>query len=184
MSNQILCQKLNKDDKNTIKECLEMIKFGIGNTLITFIGRYYEYGGSESINDRGLIIGGYESAWLADLVATFILDNSKDLFDDTRLHYGIYRDDGIIFLKGKWSDDEIFKWIKTFQIRANDILNSEKLQFTTEIWCPTKGETTTTQIDDTFTIVNSPSFPFLDMELYWNQNDGLAFKVHMKKIRY
>ena len=72
--------------------------------------------------------------------------------------------------------------IKTFQIRANDILNSEKLQFTTKIWRPTKGEeTTTTSIDDTFTIVNSPSFPFLDMELYWDRNDSLAFKVHMKE---
>ena len=97
--------KLKKCDKDTIKQCLEMIKFGMGNTLITFIDKYYEYGGSESINERGLTIGGYESAWLADLVVSFILDNTKDLFDNTTLHYGIYRDDGIIFLKGKWTNE-------------------------------------------------------------------------------
>ena len=91
-----------------------MIKFGMGNTLITFIDKYYEYGGSKYINNRGLTIGGYELAWLADLVASFILDNTKDLFDNTALHYGIYRDDGIIFFKGKWTNKDIIIFIKTF----------------------------------------------------------------------
>ena len=66
-----------------------MIKFGMGNTLITFIDRYYEYGGSENINEWGLTVGGYESAWLADLVASYILDNTKILFKDTTLHHSI-----------------------------------------------------------------------------------------------
>ena len=158
-----------------------MIKFGMGNTLITFIDKYYEYGGAESINERGLTIGGYESAWLADLVASFILDNTKDLFDNTTLHYGIYRDDGIIFLKGKWTNEDIIRFIKTFQLRSNELLNSSKLQFTTEIWRPTKGSTKTTTIDKTFTIIESPTFPFLHMQISLTRNEKLSFKVHMKE---
>jgi hypothetical protein len=44
-----------------------MIKFGMGNTLLTFVDKYYEYGGDLDVEDRGLTIGGYKSAWLADL---------------------------------------------------------------------------------------------------------------------
>jgi hypothetical protein len=35
----------------------EMIKFGMGNTLLTFVDKYYEYGGDLDIEDRGLTIG-------------------------------------------------------------------------------------------------------------------------------
>ena len=80
-----------------------MIKFGMGNTLFTFKDKFYEYGGDCDPMKRGLTIGGYESAWLADLVASFILEKTKNLFSKTTLYYGIYRADGIVALKGKWS---------------------------------------------------------------------------------
>jgi hypothetical protein len=35
-----------------------MIKFGMGNTLLTFVDKYYEYGGYLDVDDRGLTIGG------------------------------------------------------------------------------------------------------------------------------
>ena len=41
-------------------DCLKMIEFGMGNTLLTFIDQYYEYGGSLEAKDIGLTIGGYE----------------------------------------------------------------------------------------------------------------------------
>jgi hypothetical protein len=44
-----------------------MIKFSMGNTLLTFVDKYYEYGGNLDVEDRGLTIGGYKSAWLANL---------------------------------------------------------------------------------------------------------------------
>ena len=62
----------------------------------------------------------------------------------------------------------IYKWIKTFQIRVNDLLNSDKLKFITEIWNPTEAETSTTTIDETISIVNSPVFAFLDIKLFWH----------------
>ena len=45
--------------------------------------KYYEYGGDEDVEERGLMIGGYELAWLADLVASYILENTEELFEET-----------------------------------------------------------------------------------------------------
>ena len=70
-------KQLNRNDKDTREEFLNMIKFGMGNTLITSIDRYYEYRGPENVNEQVLTIGGYKSAWLADLVASYILDSTK-----------------------------------------------------------------------------------------------------------
>jgi hypothetical protein len=44
-----------------------------------------------------LTLGEYESAWLADLVVAFILENSR-LFDDA-VYDGIYRDDGLVLVE-------------------------------------------------------------------------------------
>jgi hypothetical protein len=60
---------------------------------------YWEYSGDKSVEERGLTIGGYESAWLADLVAAYILENSTELFEISK-YYGIYRDDGLNVLIG------------------------------------------------------------------------------------
>ena len=49
----------------------------MGNTLLTFIDEHYEYGNSTKIEERGLTIGGYESASLADLVASLFWRNLK-----------------------------------------------------------------------------------------------------------
>jgi hypothetical protein len=42
-----------------IREWLKVIHFGMGNTLITFEDKCYEYDGDRDANDRGLTIGGY-----------------------------------------------------------------------------------------------------------------------------
>ena len=42
---------------------------------------------------------GYKSAWLADLVATFTLEITNDLFKTASLFHGIYRNDGNQALK-------------------------------------------------------------------------------------
>jgi hypothetical protein len=34
-------------------------QFGMGNTLLTLVDKYYEYGGDMDVEDRGLTIGGY-----------------------------------------------------------------------------------------------------------------------------
>jgi hypothetical protein len=55
---------------------------------------------------KGLTIGGYESALLADLVAAYIFENSKDLFLNA-IYIGTYIDDGLSITKEKESTDDI-----------------------------------------------------------------------------
>jgi hypothetical protein len=42
----------------------------MANVLFQFGDKYFEYAGNKAVLDKGLTIGDYESAWLADLVAT------------------------------------------------------------------------------------------------------------------
>jgi hypothetical protein len=79
-----------------IREYLKLIHFGMGNTLITFEEKYYEYDDDHDVNNKGLTIGGYESAWLADLVAAFVLENTQHMFKMTTFD-SIYRDDGLVY---------------------------------------------------------------------------------------
>ena len=105
----------------------------------------------ENIEDRELTIGDYEYAWLADLVASYILDNAKSLFKETTIHYEIYRDDGIVFLKGKWNSEDIKRWQSTFQLKVNDLLKSEKLKFTSEVWSPSEKVSNARKYDNSIT---------------------------------
>jgi hypothetical protein len=53
-----------------------------------------------------LTIGGYESAFFADLWAAWLLENTVELMLDT-LFDGLYQDDGIlIFNKPKTTEDK------------------------------------------------------------------------------
>jgi hypothetical protein len=96
---KFFARNLNAETQRRIDTCLEMIKFGMGNTLLTFVDKYYEYGGNLDVKDRGLTIGGYESAWLANLCMAYITDNSRDILNEL-VYAGIYRDDGIAVFKG------------------------------------------------------------------------------------
>ena len=100
----------------------------------TFNGKYWEYGGSD-VDKKGLTIGGFESAFLADLVAAFILENSQDLFENS-IYSKIYRDDGIKVDLGIQTTDEICDWLEIFQTRVNEVTGSDSLKFTMEIWNP------------------------------------------------
>jgi hypothetical protein len=42
----------------------------------------------------------YESAWLADLVAAYILEQVDEKFSDTHF-FGMYRDDGLVVFNSK-----------------------------------------------------------------------------------
>ena len=70
---------LTREAKKTINLCLDLIQFGMSSTLISFDGEYYEYHEGES-EEQGLDIGGYESAFLADLVASYIFEKVKPIF--------------------------------------------------------------------------------------------------------
>ena len=67
--------------------------------LIFFDGEYYEYHGGER-EEQGLAIVRYKSAFLADLVASYLFEKASPIFRPT-IYHGIYRDDGLVVFKGK-----------------------------------------------------------------------------------
>ena len=72
-------RKLTKETKKTINLCLELIHFGMSSTLISFDGGSYEYHGGER-KEQGLENGRYKSAFLDDLVASYLFEKAKDNF--------------------------------------------------------------------------------------------------------
>ena len=87
-------RKLTAATKKTINLCLELIHFEMSSTLISFDGKYYKYHGGER-EKQGLAIGGYESEFLADLVASYLFEKAKANFRP-KIYHRIYRDDGLV----------------------------------------------------------------------------------------
>jgi hypothetical protein len=173
-----LANNLPMKEKLMIRECLKLIHFGIGNTLITFEDKYFEYDGDWDVNDKGLTIRGYESAWLADLVAAYVLENTTHLFVDA-IYDGIYRDDGLVVFKGgNRSKSKITDWLEKFQEEVNKVTKYDDLQLTVSIWGAEKKEDGTTH--EKVTVEQTDYLPFLDMKVYWDMNENLAFTVYQK----
>ena len=55
------------------------------STLIYFDWYYYEHHGIEN-KEQGLAIGGYESTFPSNLVASYMFDKSKYLLNQTTYH--------------------------------------------------------------------------------------------------
>ena len=104
----------------------------MSSTLISFDGEYYEYHGGER-EEQGLAIDGYESAFLADLVASYLFEKSKPFFRPT-IYHGIYWNDGLVVFKGKNKASEIKDWLEEFQQTATTAAGNQHLKFTAEIW--------------------------------------------------
>jgi hypothetical protein len=166
---KFFARNLNAETQRRIDTCLEMIKFGMGNTLLTFVNKNYKYGGDLDVEDRGLTIGGYESAWLANLCMAYITDNSRDILDQL-VYEGIYRDDGIAVFKGLVTTSEVAKWLGIFQIRVNNLADSKFLEFTAEVWGNDRDNGRKYKAVGT---TNKDYFPFLDMEMYWSLEGNL-----------
>ena len=62
----------------------------MSSTLLNFQDKYYEYR-EEDLETKGLAIGDYESAFLEDLVAFYLLEVTNNKFKEV-LWRGIYRD--------------------------------------------------------------------------------------------
>jgi hypothetical protein len=148
--------------------------------LLTFVDKYYEYNGDKDPDEKGLTIGGYESAWLADLVGAYILANTKNCFNDVS-YYGLYRDGGIGIFKGMWSYDMIVEWRNNFQKEVNKLAGGEFLQFTCCIWLDkSRRDCPSIEYDKNVSAVRDYAFPYLDMEMFWSTKGSLHFRVHLK----
>eukprot|EP00957_Ditylum_brightwellii_P148381 11296636-Ditylum_brightwellii.AAC.1 len=75
---------------------MEMIQFGMKNTLVSYCDKYFNYKGAAkgddlTVKDVALAFGGYESAFLVDLVASYLLEMTGKKFIEAQ-YKGIYRD--------------------------------------------------------------------------------------------
>jgi hypothetical protein len=124
-----------------VTRCLSLVKFSMAHSLCTFCRRYFEYNGINGAidpNERALTIGhGFESAWLADLVAAYILEITSHCFRCTTIFAGIYcDDDGLIVFHGKHSLSELIKWWQRLQAEINEVAEGSYFQVTMVIWEP------------------------------------------------
>ena len=173
---------LPEPGQTTINLALKMIQQGMNSTYLSFNGKYYLYDGDQQPDEKGLTIGGNESAWLSDVVGSYLFQNSQDLFHQT-YYNGIYRDDGIVIFKGKWTAQHISNWMMEFQNRIDELTEGDYLQYTCEIWHdPTHQGPLTTPLNNNskVTLDSNNNFPYLDMELYWNKDGKLETRVHLK----
>ena len=90
------------------------------------------------------MIGRYESAFLADLVESYLFEKSKANFHQTTYH-GIYIYDGLVVFKGNKSAREVNYWLEEFQQTVNKAARNQHLQFAAEIW--TKEENSPTPVN-------------------------------------
>ena len=119
---------------------------------------------------KGLAIGGYVSAFLADLVTSYLFEKCYNQFKEV-LRKGIYRDNGFLLFKGKKSLSEIKIWREDFQVRVNKIAGNEYLQFTFDLWMPNTIPSRNKQ--DNVQEIVSNNFPYLDLEFLWNSDGEL-----------
>ena len=110
-------RKLTAKTKKTINICLKLIHFGISSTLIYFDREYYEYH-SRQREEQWLEIGGYKSAFLVDLVESYLFERAKAFFHPT-IYHQIYRDDGVVVFNGKRNASNIRDWLEEFQKTVN-----------------------------------------------------------------
>eukprot|EP00957_Ditylum_brightwellii_P056696 4296941-Ditylum_brightwellii.AAC.1 len=126
--------------KQRIKLGMTMIQFGMKNMLVNFRDKFYVYQGPAKGHDLleedvVLAIGGFKLVFLADLVTSFAFEKTAVCFKSA-LFWEIYRDDVLVVFKGRRKMREIALWLKGFQSKANKLMGSDYLQFTTELWRP------------------------------------------------
>ena len=79
--------------------------------------------------------------------------------------------------KGKKSQDNIEKWLETFQQHVDNILDSQALKFTADVWSY-NGKLWSEQImsvtkNNRVTLQLEPTFLFLDIKFKWDTDDKL-----------
>ena len=86
---QKVLQHYAKDLPNTAKETVDLgmdiVQFGMKSTLIQFQGRYYVYKGAAKDKelldkDVALVIRAYKLAFLADIVASYVFEETEECF--------------------------------------------------------------------------------------------------------
>ena len=121
---------LHSTTRNEIRTCLKTIEFGMASYLITFDDKYCKYKGEGDNNDRGLAIGRYKSAFLADLVTSYLLEKITQKFFEHNKFYGIYYNGSFVVFDGKKNFDDFQTMLINFQHTIDKFTGVTYLQFT------------------------------------------------------
>ena len=65
----------------------------MGAALCTF--KYYEYSRIEDLEDKGILIGAYKGAFLADLVVNFVFAKTTHIYKKDFAHMETFCDDSL-----------------------------------------------------------------------------------------
>eukprot|EP00957_Ditylum_brightwellii_P095153 7247564-Ditylum_brightwellii.AAC.1 len=76
---------LPAEPRETIDLCMDIVQFSMKSTLIQFKGRYFIYqGAAKGIKildeDIAQAIGAYKSAFLADIMASYVFEETEECF--------------------------------------------------------------------------------------------------------
>eukprot|EP00957_Ditylum_brightwellii_P167587 12758063-Ditylum_brightwellii.AAC.1 len=117
--------------KETIDLCMDIVQFGMKSTLIQFRGKYYIYKGAAkgkdlSDEDVALAIGAYEAAFLTNIVASYIFEETGKCFMEC-VFRGIYRDNGLVVFSGRRDKKEIKEWLRKYQSLVNKLAGGDYL---------------------------------------------------------
>ena len=124
-------------------------------------------------------IGGYESAFLDNLVASYLFERYKALLNPATYH-DIYQYDVLVVFKGKKSINKIKYWLEDFQKKVNRAAGNQHLQFTAEIWTTDETPPLPTK-EDRGKVATNAKFPSLDMKTSWSPEGDLQFSVFRGK---
>jgi hypothetical protein len=94
----------------------------MGNTIVTFQDKYYEYGVNPDPNLRGLTICGFKLAFLADLEASYIFDKLNYLLECHVYFIGTYRDNELLVFYRRKTHNWLTQWLATFQKDVDRLL--------------------------------------------------------------
>eukprot|EP00957_Ditylum_brightwellii_P129690 9893096-Ditylum_brightwellii.AAC.1 len=77
-------KNLPAEARETIDLCMDIVPFGMKSTLIQFKGHYFIYQGAakgKEISDEDIMlaIGTYKSAFLADIVASYVFEEQRSV---------------------------------------------------------------------------------------------------------
>eukprot|EP00957_Ditylum_brightwellii_P063512 4820868-Ditylum_brightwellii.AAC.1 len=138
---------------------MDIVQFGMKSTLIQFIGQYFIYQGAAkgkdlSDKDVALAIGAYKSAFLANIVASYIFEEMDKCFENF-VFRGIYRD-----------NDYLQFTTKLGQPPPANVGNSFVKKVKKEMGVM---------------VIHSSEFLFLDMRMHWDVYSGeMRFLVFRK----
>eukprot|EP00957_Ditylum_brightwellii_P111709 8520287-Ditylum_brightwellii.AAC.1 len=138
-----------------------------------------------SNEDVALAIGAYESAFLANIVASYMFEETGECFKNC-VFRGIYRDNGLVVFMGNKNKREIQEWLWKYQSLVNELVGSDYLQFTTKLWLPPPSNASNSPVKKDkkemgVMVVHDIEFPFLDMRMYWDGEIGeMRFSVFRK----